>query len=352
METLTIVLFDPLSDVEVVSKPPPKAPTPAPEAAPEAAPAPSPEAQLPPQDKPLPQVTRSRENQERKREKSREKSQEKSRKRKRIEPGKASRFASTIMSIGKALEERTGWSKRRKKHDEAAQKAQDVVDDDVLSDIFSKYGIETKIDKIEAEFDAEAKAARAQARSKITAQKPSPPAEDLPSVFDVAYGAPDTHIHHHKLWTTAVCVLGIVLVIQAVFLFRNHIARSFPGTRPALVSLCNTLGCAMPLPRDATRMKIEDFGFAPSNQANHYVLYVHLKNNAHFAQDWPNLELTLSNNIFQPLSRRILVPAEWVPPEKFAQNTGMLSQSEVTINIELEVTRIVPSNFAVRHLYP
>jgi hypothetical protein len=340
VESLTIVLFDPLTDIEVVPKSSPKASPPALEAAPK----PLPEEPLPSQDEPLPQIARSRENQERKRSKSREKS----RRRKRAEPGKTSRLASTLMSIGRALEERTGWGKRRKRAPVAP-----TVDEEVLSDIFSKFGIETKIDKIEAEFDAEAKAARADARSKIAA-KPSPsPEEDLPSVFDVAYGTPSTRIQHHKFWTTAVSVLGIILVIQSVFLFRNQIARTLPGARPALVSLCNALGCSMPLPHDESQIEIVDYGFARlSERSDRYVLYVKVTNNAKFAQDWPNLELVLKNDIHQPLSRRILVPAEWVPPERFAQNTGIPPRGNVDINMQLEVTGITPSNFEVGHFYP
>ncbi len=256
------------------------------------------------------------------------------------------------MSIGKALEERTGWGKRRKRGS-VAQPPNEPVEDEVLSELFSKFGIETKIDKIEAEFDAEAKAARTEARSKtIIATKSAPPEKPPPSHFDV-YGDPDTHIHHHKLWTTSVCVLGIVLVIQSVFLFRNHIARSFPGTRPALVSLCNTLGCAMPLPREASRIEIADYGFARrGDRSDRYVFFAKVTNSANFAQDWPNLELVLKNDFNQPLSRRIFTPAEWVPSERFAQSTGMPPRSNVDINMELEVTGIVPSNFDLGHFYP
>jgi len=260
-----------------------------------------------------------------------------------------SRLASTFMSIGRVLEERTGWGRRRKP---APVAPSEVIDDEVLSEIFSKLGIETKIDQIEAEFDAEAKAARTAARSKIPVTKSAPPEKAPPSHFDV-YGNPETHVQHHKLWTTSVCVLGVVLVIQSVFLFRNHLARSFPGTRPALISLCNTFGCTMPLPREASRIEIADYGFARrSDRSDRYVFYAKVTNSANFAQDWPNLELVLKNDIHQPLSRRIFTPTEWVPPERFAQSTGMPARSNVDINMELEVTGIVPSNFDLGHFYP
>jgi hypothetical protein len=136
-------------------------------------------------------------------------------------------------------------------------------------------------------------------------------------------------------------------------LFRNHIARSFPSTRPALVSLCNIFGCAMPLPRDASYIEVVDYGFLKHRDRDgHYVFYARVTNSAHFGQDWPNLELILKNDINQPLSRRILVPTEWAPPGKLAGNTSMAPRSSVDVNIELEITGIVPGKYEVGHFYP
>jgi hypothetical protein len=302
------------------------------------------EASIPPQDEFLPQITRSRENQERKREKPREKLR--TRQQKRGKPAKQSRLATTFVNIGKALEERTKWGKRRRER--AAQAPSGPVDNEVLSEVFSKLGIETKIDKIEAEFNAEAKAARAAVRS-------PPPAAKLPekpqhSHFDEAYGNPVVHAHHHRFWTIAVSVLGIILVTQSIFLFRNHIARSLPGTRPALVSLCETFGCNMPLPRDASQLKVT-YGFNKRDERR-YVLYATVKNNANFEQDWPSLELTLRNFIEQPLSSRIFTPAEWVQPEVLAQGKGIAPGGSVPTHLELEVTGVVPSRADLTHIYP
>ena len=222
-----------------------------------------------------------------------------------------------------------------------------------MNEVFSRLGIETKIDQIEAEFNAEAKAARAAVRNKTEAAttkitKSNTPEKSPPTHFDIAYGAA-AHPHHHKFWTAAVCVLGATLVFQSVFLFRDHVARSFPAMRPALVSFCNLFGCAMPLPRDASRIKVT-YGFNQRDE-HHYVFYATVTNEADFTQDWPNLELTLYNFIEQPLSRRIFTPTEWIPPEKFTQN-GIAPKSYVTTHLELEVTEIVPSKSDLTHFYP
>lgn len=305
-----------------------------------------------PQGGPLPQVTRSRESQERKREKPRGKSHKKPQKREK--PAKRSRLASTfatLANLGKALEERTRWGRRRER-DPATQAKNETVDNEVLSEIFSKFGLETKIDKIEAEFDAEAKATRAAARNKISAPIASPatkssaPEKQPPSHFDV-YGK--TVDRYHKLWMSAICVLGIILVVQSAFLARNRIARAFPSTRPALVSLCETLGCAMPLPRDASQIKVT-YGLNLRSE-HRYVFYATVTNNANFAQDWPNLGLTLHNSIEQPLSSRIFTPAEWVPPGSLTQNTGIAPKSSVTTQLELEIAGASPSRFKLEHFY-
>jgi hypothetical protein len=305
---------------------------------------PSIEAALSPQDEFLPLVTRHRENLERKREKSRGKPRNKQQK--RTKPAKQSRLATTFINIGKALEERTKWGKRRRER--AAQATNEPVDNEVLSEVFSKLGIETKIDQIEAEFNAEAKAARAAIRLPPPAAKNIPPEISQHSHFDEAYGNP--HARHHRFWSIVVCVLGATLVIQSVFLFRNHIARSFPAVRPALVSLCENFGCTMPLPRDASQLKVT-YGFNKRDD-HHYVLYATVTNNAGFAQDWPSLELTLLNFIEQPLSRRIFTPAEWVLPETLAKGDGIAPGSSVPTHLELEVTGVVPSKADLTHIYP
>ncbi|MCL2876200.1 MAG: zinc-ribbon domain-containing protein [Betaproteobacteria bacterium] len=308
------------------------------------------EASLPPQDMALPQVTRNRSSQERKRDKPRESS----RQRKRVKPAdKPNRLAFTFLSIGKALKESTGWSRR--KRGAVARGPNKEIDKEVLNEVFSKFGIETKIDQIEAEFNAEAKVARAAARDKIETTATNvtisnTPEKPPPSHFDIAYGNLATHIKYHKYWTAAVCALGVLFVTQSVFLFRDRIARTFPNTRPAFVSICNIFGCAMPLPRDASRIKVT-YGFNQRNE-HRYVFYATVTNEANFEQDWPNLELTLHNPIEQPLSRRIFTPTDWVPPERLAQNTGIAPKSYVSTHLELEVTDIVPSKSDLKHFFP
>ena len=310
----------------------------------------------------MPQVTRDRRSQERKRDKP----QEKQRQRKRVKTTskQPNLLASTLLSIGKALEEHTRWGKRKR----ASVAQEEAVDKEVLSEVFSKLGLETKIDQIEAEFNAEAKAARVAARNKLETTVTNDtvdntPEKPPPTHFDIAYGAPNAHAQHRKYWTAAVCVLGVLLVIQSVFLFRDRIARTFPGTRPALISLCNTFGCAMPLPRLASKINIQynfnEWEDRREQDKRYYLLYAKVTNNATFEQDWPSLELTLFNSIQQVFSRRIFEPAEWVPREKFAQNTGMAPRSSVEIHLEQEVTeidpnnvRLVPANAILTHSYP
>ncbi|MDR2208615.1 MAG: DUF3426 domain-containing protein [Azoarcus sp.] len=310
---------------------------------------PSTEESLSPQEEFLPSVTRNRESRERKQDKSQRKPRNKQQK--QAKPATQSRLASTLLCIGKALEERTRWSKRGRKRGLFSRAKNETVDHEVLSEVFSKLGIETKIDQIEAEFNAEAKAARTATRKKEPVAAIPPKEQDLPSQFDEAYGKIAKYGRHHKLWSAAVCILGVIFALQVAFLSRHAIAHSFPGTRPMLVSLCKTLGCAMPLPSDASKIILHGGGFLWRSD-NRYTLYVKMENSASFEQSWPNLELTLKNNIKQPLSRRILTPADWVPPEKLSQDAGMAPRSIIEINMELEVTGFVPSNYDLGYFYP
>ncbi|MDR1227628.1 MAG: zinc-ribbon domain-containing protein [Azoarcus sp.] len=235
----------------------------------------------------------------------------------------------------------------------SAQSANEAADESAPDEMSAKLGLAAKIDKIEAEINAERKTVRRSSRSKKEAAGETgkeSAKHKAGSHFDI-YGRPMTK-RERIAWTSVVSALGVALAIQTTLLFRHSLARAIPGARPLLVSICNTFDCAMPLPRDAEQIRIDDYGvLRQDDRPGHYVFYATVSNRAGFVQDWPNIELTLLDITNQPLVRRVITPDEWAPPEQRAKE-GIAPRSDISVRMDLEVASIDPSNYRIDHFYP
>ena len=118
----------------------------------------------------------------------------------------------------------------------------------------------------------------------------------------------------------------VVLAAQAAHYFRTEIAVLIPETRPYLAAACAALKCDLKLPRRPKLMAIESSDLqADGRRDNVIVLNAVLRNQAQFAQEYPALELTLTDERDEALARRVLMPAEYLtglPAEQIARGIG------------------------------
>lgn len=123
-----------------------------------------------------------------------------------------------------------------------------------------------------------------------------------------------------------VVLLLIALAAQATYYFRTEIAALLPETRVYLVAACATLKCDVKLPRRPKLMAIESSDLqADGRRDNVIVLNAVLRNQAQFAQEYPSLELTLTDERDEALARRVLAPADYLvglPAEQVARGIG------------------------------
>ena len=113
--------------------------------------------------------------------------------------------------------------------------------------------------------------------------------------------------------TLAVVLLLAILAIQSMFLFRTEIAVLLPETRPFLLAACAQLKCELRLPRRPKLMAIESSDLqADGRRDNVIVLNAVLRNQAPFAQEYPALELTLTDDRDEAVARRVLTPADYL----------------------------------------
>jgi predicted Zn finger-like uncharacterized protein len=112
------------------------------------------------------------------------------------------------------------------------------------------------------------------------------------------------------LWLLLSLLAAGALLAQA-YRARTELTVLLPELRPALEAACRLAGCTVPLPRRPELIRIEsvDMHVDPARQV--YVLHALLKNLGRFPQQYPDLELTLTE-AGKPVTRRVLRPAEYL----------------------------------------
>ena len=146
--------------------------------------------------------------------------------------------------------------------------------------------------------------------------------EDVPGVDFLDEAPPPRRL----AWAFGVALALAVLAAQAVHYFRTEIAVLVPEMRPYLAAACATLKCDLKLPRRPKLMAIESSDLqADGRRENVIVLNAVLRNQAQFAQEYPALELTLTDERDEAVARRVLMPAEYLaglPAEQIARGIG------------------------------
>jgi len=114
-------------------------------------------------------------------------------------------------------------------------------------------------------------------------------------------------------WMLGALLMFAALAAQGVFQFRTEIAALLPETRPYLATACAKLGCEIRLPRRPKQMAIESSDLQAEGRGdNVIVLNAVLRNQAPFAQEYPSLELTLTDERDEAVARRVLAPADYL----------------------------------------
>ncbi len=153
-------------------------------------------------------------------------------------------------------------------------------------------------------------------------------------------------------WVLGAMIALLGLGAQATYHFRTEIAVLAPEFKPAMQELCATLGCDLPLPRKAELIGIEtsDLHPDPANAAR-LQLVASLRNRAPFAQEYPHLELTLTDAADKALVRRVLSPADYRPASK-SNAPDFAANGELAVSLILDVTDVAPIGYRLYVFYP
>lgn len=156
---------------------------------------------------------------------------------------------------------------------------------------------------------------------------------------------------NHPLLKMGVLVLFISLILQSIYLFRSYIAASYPQTRPTLVKLCKSLNCEIPLWRNPELLVIvsSDLQVDPAHTGI-IVLTAVVRNDAAFIQDYPNLELTLTDVQSDIVARRIFRPHEYVN-KSVDIKAGIAPRDEAAVKLFLDSSKLNATGYKLYLFY-
>jgi hypothetical protein len=157
------------------------------------------------------------------------------------------------------------------------------------------------------------------------------------------------------LWAIGVLLALSALLAQAVYRYRAELAVQVPGVRPQLDAACRVLRCQIVLPRRVELMSIEASDLqADPRREGIIVLNAVLRNRARFAQDYPALELTLTDEGDRPLLRRVLGPRDYLDPARapLLLAEGIAPGGEASLRVFLDSSRARATGYRLYLFYP
>ncbi len=153
-------------------------------------------------------------------------------------------------------------------------------------------------------------------------------------------------------WLVILSVLLAILAgLQTVYAKRTQIAAEHPQYKPYLMQACEALKCEIPLPANLDLLTVDDSDMQEDENHQNVIKFSSLLiNNAHFAQMYPNIELTLTSTDDQPVLRRLIKPAEYL---KTGANvaTGLGSREEVRVQLAINVKDLAVAGYRVLLVY-
>lgn len=166
---------------------------------------------------------------------------------------------------------------------------------------------------------------------------------------------PEPRPRSSLLWGLLALLAAAALAAQAVYRYRTEIAVLAPGARGALAGACRLLHCEVPLPRRPDLMSIESSDLqADPRFESMIVLNAVLRNRAPFPQEYPALELTLTDEADRPVLRRVLWPADYLDPSRrqLLAAQGLAPGVEASFRVNFDAGRTRATGYRLYLFFP
>jgi predicted Zn finger-like uncharacterized protein len=160
---------------------------------------------------------------------------------------------------------------------------------------------------------------------------------------------------YRVLWGLLGILALAALAAQGVWRYRTELGVLWPATRPYLEVACEFAGCTLRLPRHADLFAIEssDLQRDPARE-DLIVLNAVLRNRAKFPQEFPALELTLTDEASSAVVRRVLKPADYLEPRGLAraEAEGLGAGAEARLSVRFDASKARASGYQLYLFYP
>jgi len=157
------------------------------------------------------------------------------------------------------------------------------------------------------------------------------------------------------LWGAAAILAVIAIAVQFAYRFRAELAATAPQVRDPMRAICKPLGCEVPLPRRAELMSIDSSELqADARREGLIVLNAVIRNHARFPQDYPALELTLTDEADRPVLRRVLAPGDYLEQARRDElvRQGVAAGTEAVLRVFLDTSRTRATGYRLYLFYP
>ena len=155
-----------------------------------------------------------------------------------------------------------------------------------------------------------------------------------------------------RAWGFGVALLAVVLGVELAYVYRGALAQGYPILRPPMESVCLRIGCTVPWSRQEGLLKLEDSELLEvPGKPSEIALGARIRNLATVAQEYPHLELTLTDLTGQAAVRRVLRPTDYLG-RPLAQGEVIAAGVEVALQLRLETPRIKATGYELLVFYP
>ena len=143
------------------------------------------------------------------------------------------------------------------------------------------------------------------------ASEPEPaPAAATTASTGPAFAAPTAAGRGRWRWPL-IALLALLLGLQILLADRARLAAE-PGWRPVVENLCGALGCTLPAWHEPTAFLMLDRQIRPADTPGALRVDATFRNDARWAQDWPALQLALSDADGRVLGSAVFTPEQYL----------------------------------------
>lgn len=156
-------------------------------------------------------------------------------------------------------------------------------------------------------------------------------------------------------WSLLALIAAAALALQLLLYLRSDVVARYPQARPAFAALCLALECELHLPQRPDLMSIESSDLqADTQRDNVIVLNAVIRNHARFPQQFPSLELTLTDEQDRPVVRRVLAPSDYLAASTAGARLqrGIAAGGEAVARVYFDASRVRATGYRIYLFYP